>query len=214
MFTGIVEQTGRVERWSSGTGGTRSLWIRGGGLLDASALGDSIAVNGCCLTLADREPGCGRFDLLAETLSRTNLGNLPEGGVVNLERAMTASSRFGGHFVQGHIDCTAPVRVFEPHGSDWRLEIGIPPGTAQYLVEKGSVAVDGISLTVAAVEEAFFTLWIIPHTRQVTHLDGLQTGALVNLEFDMLAKHLERMLHRMLPPGLLAQRPDLLQPAE
>jgi riboflavin synthase len=206
MFTGIVEQTGRVERWTSGEEGGRSLWVRGGGIFDSSALGDSIAVNGCCLTLADREPGCGRFDLLSETLARTNLGQLQEGDAVNLERAMTASSRFGGHFVQGHIDCTAPVLAFEPHGADWRLEIGIPPGTAQYLVEKGSVALDGISLTVAAVGETSFTLWIIPHTRQVTHLGGVRSGARVNVEFDMLAKHVERMLRTMLPAGLLTAR--------
>jgi riboflavin synthase len=180
-----------------------SLWIHAGPLIDASSLGDSIAVNGCCLTLAGRAPGSGRFDLLAETLSRTNLGGLREGDVVNVERAMTAAGRFSGHFVQGHIDCTSEVRVFEPQGADWKLEVSLPPGTAQYLVEKGSIAVDGISLTVAAVGAESFTMWIIPHTREVTHLGSVRAGARVNLEFDMLAKHMERMLERMLPPGLL-----------
>jgi riboflavin synthase len=206
MFTGIVEQTGCVERWTHSPEGMRSLWIRAGEMLDSSALGDSIAVNGCCLTLAARLPGCGRFDLLSETLSRTNLGELRDGNPVNLERAMTASGRFSGHFVQGHIDCTAPVLAFEPAGADWKLEVAIPPGTAQLLVEKGSIAVDGISLTVAAVGEDSFTLWIIPHTRQVTHLGGLRAGAFVNLEFDMMAKHVERMLRHMLRPEWLRSR--------
>ncbi len=206
MFTGIVEHTGRVERWTQNAEGMRSLWIHAGELLDSSALGDSIAVNGCCLTLAAQMPGCGRFDLLSETLSRTNLGDLLEGSTVNLERAMTASGRFSGHFVQGHIDCTASVLAFEPSGADWKLEVAIPPGSAQLLVEKGSIAVDGISLTVAAVGVDSFTLWIIPHTRQVTHLGGLHAGARVNLEFDMMAKHVERMLRHMLRPELLANQ--------
>lgn len=203
MFTGIVEQTGRVDRWAEGPNGIRSLWIRGGALMDSSALGDSIAVNGCCLTLADRSPGCGRFDLLSETLSRTNLGSHKEGDLVNLERAMTAAGRFSGHFVQGHIDCTVPVRVFEPVGADWKLEIAVPTGSAQYLVEKGSVAVDGVSLTVAALCESSFIAWIIPHTREVTHFKEMRPGSLVNLEFDMLAKHIERMITRMIRPDVL-----------
>jgi riboflavin synthase len=203
MFTGIVERTGRVERWENASDGSRKLWVRGGDLMDGSAIGDSIAVNGCCLTLADRTPGCGRFDLLGETLARTNLGALDAGAEVNLERALAAAGRFSGHFVQGHIDCTSAVLAFEPSGPDWKLEISIPRGTAHYLVEKGSIAVDGVSLTVAAVGEESFTAWIIPHTREVTRFKGTGAGERVNLEFDMLAKHLERMLRRMVRPEWL-----------
>ena len=134
------------------------------------------------------------FDLLAETLARTNLGDLHPGAPVNLERALAADGRLGGHFVQGHIDCASKVRRFEPAGADHRLEIALPREFARLVAFKGSIAVDGISLTVAEVAEESLTLWIIPHTIAVTNLRGRKAGDRVNLEFDLLAKYLDRML--------------------
>jgi riboflavin synthase len=162
-------------------------------------LGDSVAVNGCCLTVAAKPNEMLRFDLLQETLARTSLGGVQTGGGVNLERALKAGGRLGGHFVQGHVDCTARIVAMEPKGADVRLEVSLPEGGAPYLVEKGSVAVDGISLTVAAVGTESFVLWIIPHTLERTNLGQLRVGDPVNLEYDMLAKYVERMLaHRQL----------------
>jgi riboflavin synthase len=158
------------------------------------AIGESIAVNGCCLTVA-AAPADGRleFDILEETLRRTNLGHIQEGGRVNLERALLANGRLGGHFVQGHVDCVATVRAWEGVGLDYRLEIGLPAEYARYVIEKGSIAVDGISLTVAALGQETFTVWVIPHTRERTNLAETAPGRLVNLEFDMLAKYVERI---------------------
>jgi riboflavin synthase len=134
------------------------------------------------------------FDLLDETLIRTNLGILPGGATVNLERALPANGRLGGHFVQGHIDGVAEILSFEPVGADRRLEIALPPAFAQYIIFKGSVAVDGISLTVAEVHADRFVLWIIPHTLAATNLHERSAGDQVNLEFDLLAKYLERLV--------------------
>jgi riboflavin synthase len=194
MFTGLVEETGVVEAFHHRHGASR-LVLKAGPLTGDATLGESIAVNGCCLTLA-AEPADGRleFDLLEETLRRTNLGALAPGAPVNLERALPANGRLGGHFVQGHVDCVAPVLAWEPVGDDYRLEIGLPGEFAKYVVEKGSIAVDGISLTVAELKEKSFTIWIIPHTRAATNLRAAGAGGFVNLEFDMLAKYVERIL--------------------
>jgi riboflavin synthase len=194
MFTGLVEETGVVEAFHRRQGASR-LVLKAGPLTEEAAPGESIAVNGCCLTLA-AEPAAGRleFDLLEETLRRTNLGQLQPGAPVNLERALPANGRLGGHFVQGHVDCVAPVLAWAPVGEDYRLEIGLPEPFARYVVEKGSIAVDGISLTVAELKEESFTIWIIPHTRAATNLSATGAGAQVNLEFDMLAKYVERIL--------------------
>ncbi len=192
MFTGLVEETApllALER--TATGGR--LRLEAPGIAPGTQVGDSVAVNGCCLTVTQIEGARLAFDLLGETLSRTNLGELEPGALVNLERALPANGRLGGHFVQGHIDCTSPVLAFEPHGEDRRLEIALPEAYARYVVEKGSLAVDGVSLTVAEVGEASIVLWIIPHTLAATRLGALQVGALVNLEFDLLAKYLERL---------------------
>jgi riboflavin synthase len=196
MFTGLVEETGVVEAFDRRQGASRLL-VKAGTLAREVAPGESIAVNGCCLTLA-AEPveGMLAFDLLEETLRRTNLGKLEPGTPVNLERALLANGRLGGHFVQGHVDSIAPVLAWEPVGDDYRLEIGLPDMFAHYVVEKGSIAVDGISLTVAELKEASFTVWIIPHTRAVTNLRAARSGASVNLEFDMLAKYVERILKK------------------
>lgn len=194
MFTGLVQAIGAVEEITPLETGAR-FTVRAPGLPE-TALGDSVAVNGCCLTVVERTGDFLRFDLLAETLRRTNLGGLAPGARVNLELALRAGDRLGGHFVQGHVDCVAEVTALEQVGEDHRLEIALPPGYAKYLVEKGSIAVDGISLTVASVSETRFTLWIIPHTWTHTALGDRPCGAQINLEFDMLAKYVERLLQR------------------
>jgi riboflavin synthase len=144
--------------------------------------------------VTDRNDGEVAFDLLGETLARTNLGSLMPSTRVNLERALRADGRFGGHFVQGHVDTTAEVIQVDAKGEDLNLVIRIPSGGARYFIEKGSVAVNGVSLTVASLEEDRFGLWIIPHTRRETNLGDLKCGAPVNLEYDMLAKYAARQL--------------------
>jgi riboflavin synthase len=199
MFTGLVETIGSVEALQR-SGGASRLILRAPGIASGCREGESIAVNGCCLTVAV-PPDAGRleFDLLEETLRRTNLGGLDAGSPVNLERALPANGRLGGHFVQGHVDCVAAVRAWEPVGLDYRLEIELPSRFARYVVEKGSIAIDGISLTVAALAEESFTVWIIPHTRGLTNLSAAKAGALVNLEFDLLAKYVERICASRVP---------------
>ncbi len=198
MFTGLVESTASVI--TPATPGQDSRLIIGAGPTIAGELqaGDSIAVNGCCLTATDIDPGAGSvaFDLLAQTLRVTNLGELKAGSLVNLERALRADQRLGGHFVQGHVDATATVDDFSPCGDDYLLRVNIPEGSDQYLIAKGSIAIDGISLTVAELDDQSrtFTCYIIPHTIQVTHLKTMSAGQKVNLEFDVLAKYVERML--------------------
>ena len=193
MFTGLVEETGTAVALHRRQGASR-LILRAGRLAAECREGESIAVNGCCLTVATPPADCRlEFDLLEETFRRTNLGRLQPGSPVNLERALAANARLGGHFVQGHIDCVATVRAWEPVGLDYRWEIELPRQFARYVVEKGSIAVDGISLTVAALSDDTFTIWIIPHTREVTNLSAASPGAQVNLEFDILAKYVERI---------------------
>ena len=194
MFTGLVEETGAAMTLHRRKGASR-LILRADRLAAECREGESIAVNGCCLTVAGA-PADGRleFDLLEETLRRTNLGRLEPGSPVNLERALPADGRLGGHFVQGHVDCMAVVRAWEPVGLDYRLEIELPREFARYVVEKGSIAVDGISLTVAELKEETFAAWIIPTARERTNLSGASAGALVNLEFDLLAKYVESVI--------------------
>lgn len=192
MFTGLVESIGSV----------RSLDRRGDAarltletpLAAGLSLGESLAVNGCCLTVTSTDGDSASFDLLGETLARTNLGGLAPGARVNLERALRADGRFGGHFVQGHIDTTTEVLSAETKGADLNLIIALPEAGARYLIEKGSIAVNGVSLTVASLGEDRFGLWIIPHTLQETNLGDLRAGSPVNLEYDMLAKYAERQL--------------------
>jgi riboflavin synthase len=159
-------------------------------------IGVSVAVNGCCLTVASRQANGLAFDLLQETLERTNLKALALGSLVNLEQALRVEGRVGGHFVQGHIDCAVPILALEERGADLRMELALPGEFAQYVVEKGSIAIDGISLTVAKVGQNSFEVWIIPHTRSQTNLAAARKGHLVNLEFDLLAKYVERMVVR------------------
>ncbi|HEX8310969.1 MAG TPA: riboflavin synthase [Chthoniobacteraceae bacterium] len=193
MFTGLVEETGEVQALNRNEAGAQ-LHILAPSVGADAQIGDSIAINGCCLTVTARSAGALRFDLLAETLARTNLGSLSAGAPVNLERALAAHARLGGHFVQGHIDGTAEVLAFDEVGADRRLEIALPPESARYVAFKGSIAIDGISLTVAEVHEASFVVWIIPHTAAVTNLRTRRAGERVNLEFDLLAKYVERIL--------------------
>jgi riboflavin synthase len=194
MFTGLVEATAHVLSVEPTPEGGCRLHLRSPEIAPHLHLGDSLAVNGCCLTVTQIQDAHLRFDLLGETLARTNLGSLQAGHLVNLERSLRADSRMGGHFVQGHIDCTAPILQLEPQGADLRLQVALPPGTDRYLIEKGSIAIDGISLTVAEVLPTHFTVWIIPHTRQVTNLAHRKVGDRVNLEFDLLAKYIEKMI--------------------
>ena len=192
MFTGLVEAIGSV----------RSLEKRGDAarltletpLAARLQLGESLAVNGCCLTVASTTHETASFDLLGETLARTNLGTLASGARVNLERALRADGRFGGHFVQGHIDTTAEVISAETKGADMNLVVSLPPSGSRYLIGKGSIAVNGVSLTVASLGEDRFGLWISPHTLQETNLGDLRAGSPVNLEYDMLAKYAERQI--------------------
>jgi riboflavin synthase len=198
MFTGLVEELGEVVSLEQAASGGVRLTLRAPTIALDVQLGDSVAVNGCCLTVADRQEGLLHFDLLQETLARTSLGGVQAGGCVNLERALAAGGRLGGHFVQGHVDCTAEILALEQRGADVRFEVALPVAGGRYLVEKGSIAVDGISLTVAELGRESFVLWIIPHTLQRTNLGGRLAGQRVNLEYDLLAKYVERMLaHRL-----------------
>jgi riboflavin synthase len=197
MFTGLVEGTGRLgslKAAGAAADGVTRLMIDAGALAEGARIGDSVAVNGCCLTVTALEGVQLGFDLLAETLARTNLGDVKPGEVVNLERAMAANGRYGGHFVTGHIDATGEIRVWEQRGSDFELRIEIEAAQGIYLVPKGCIAVDGISLTVADVGADEFSVWIIPHTRAVTALNERKVGDRVNLEFDLLAKYTEKIL--------------------
>ena len=193
MFTGLVEETGALLALARTAAGAR-LTLRAPFVAADARLGDSIAVNGCCLTVTARDADVLAFDLLVETLDRTNLGALAPGAPVNLERALAAHARLGGHFVQGHIDTTARVLSFAKVNADYRLEIELPSAFAGYVAFKGSIAIDGISLTVAEVGAASFTVWIIPHTLALTNLRAKHAGDFVNLECDLLAKYVERLL--------------------
>jgi riboflavin synthase len=198
MFTGIIEKVGSVTSLETTDRGAR-LELSADRLWKEIQIGDSVAVNGCCLTTTENRDGNLTFDLLQETLDRTNLGALHPGARVNLERALHAQGRLGGHFVQGHIDCTARVLSFEKPGADYRLEIELPESFAHYAAPKGSISLNGVSLTIAELLPASLVVWIIPLTRRQTNLDNLQAGDILNVEFDILAKYVERMLPRMSP---------------
>jgi riboflavin synthase len=196
MFTGLIEEVGKVVVVRASESGT-VLQIAAPAIAKKSRSGDSIAVNGCCVTLTSRRGNRLIFDLLQETTARTNLKKLQPNDPVNLERALPAGGRLGGHFVQGHIDCVSRIVAFEKEGPDFRLKVEFPDGFAQYIARKGSIALNGISLTVAEVLQKSFTVWIIPYTKRHTNLDRAEAGDLVNVEFDILAKYVERVLGRM-----------------
>jgi riboflavin synthase len=191
MFTGIVEETGEVVALA-GKGAAWRLRVRARKIVKGLRLGDSVAVNGCCLTVAAKTRGVLGFDLLEETLRRTDLGALRAGSRVNLERSMKAGGRFGGHFVSGHIDCAGVVKVFERRGRNFYLRVGFPKKFGGLVVEKGSIAIGGVSLTVAEAGRTTLAAWLIPHTLAVTNFGELKAGSRVNMEFDLLAKYAER----------------------
>jgi riboflavin synthase len=196
MFTGIVEELGRVialERKPTGA----LLVVACSKILEDAALGSSIAVNGACLTATGLAADRFSADLAPETLQRTNLGDLEPGAPVNLERPLRANARLNGHFVLGHVDGTALVVSLDNLGDgNWWLRLRLPRELVNYVVEKGSLAVDGISLTVAGLEEDIASFTIIPHTFAHTNLHACRPGARVNIEVDILAKHLEKLLRR------------------
>jgi riboflavin synthase len=191
VFTGIVRELGAVEGIQESATGVRLL-VRAPETAAAAAVGDSVAVNGVCLTAVAADDGVLAFDAVPETLRRSSLGRLSAGARVNVEPALRAGEPLGGHFVQGHVDGVGRVRRADPEG----LEIEAGGEILRYCVEKGSIAVEGVSLTIASLGEDSFTVALVPHTREVTTLGALAEGDDVNLEVDVLAKHVERLLER------------------
>ena len=197
MFTGLVEAVGTVISLEArGEQARLTLEIP---FATELGLGDSIAINGCCLTAADLTENGASFDLLAQTLRVTSLGQLTTGSRVNLERAMRLGDRFGGHFVQGHVDATGAITRLESSGQDHILGVSLPSEIQRLCVDKGSLSVDGISLTIAELRETEAVFWITPHTWEHTHLHAARIGQTMNMEADMLAKHVEKLLASRLP---------------
>jgi len=192
MFTGLVEETGRVV--SLEPGGMARLAVAAGWAGEDARAGDSVSVNGACLTVNETDEGTLVFYAMPETLRRTALGDLSEGSLVNLERAMSAGGRFGGHIVQGHVDGVGEVLGIRPEGDAEIWTFTAPVEVLRYTVEKGSVCVDGISLTVASLNEGSFAVSILPQTREKTNLRELKVGDRVNLEADVIGKYVERLL--------------------
>jgi riboflavin synthase len=193
VFTGIIEELGVVEGLED-QGDAVRLTVRGAHVTVDARLGDSIAVNGCCLTVAERDGETFTADVMRETLDKTSLGALAPGSRVNLERAVTPTTRLGGHIVQGHVDGTGSV-VRRAPSEHWEVvEISLPAELSRYLVAKGSISVDGISLTVVDVHEDSFTVSLIPETLSRTTLGAKEPGEPVNLEVDVVAKYVERLL--------------------
>lgn len=193
MFTGLIEETGSVVDFVD-HGSSWRFRIGAQLILSSLAVGDSVAVNGCCLTVVSVEHGVISFDVLAETRRLTNFAALKVGDRVNLERSLVFGGKLGGHFVTGHVDGTGTIRVFERRGADTYLSVSVPRGMGRYVIHKGSIAIDGISLTVAEVGVDTVAVWLIPHTLAVTNLGGRSVGQEVNLEFDLLGKYVEKLL--------------------
>lgn len=203
MFTGLVEERGEIARLEQRGPGVR-LFVHARVVSEDAQLGDSIAVNGCCLTVVERQGEVLAFDAGTETLSRTNLGRLREHAFVNLERSLRAGDRLGGHYVTGHIDATGALdqRVNE---GDWsKFWFRVPRALTRQMVSKGSIAVDGVSLTLVDVEQERFSIALIPHTLEVTTLGALSQGDVVNLETDLLAKYVEKQLQGRFSSGDIA----------
>jgi riboflavin synthase len=207
MFTGIIEELGTVEALDPRPAGAR-LRIACRTVTEDMRTGSSVSVNGVCLTALDPRPDGFSADLAPETLKRSNLGALRAGSRVNLERPLSPSSRFDGHIVQGHVDGTGEYLSLDSLGGDnWWLRVRIPADLDRYLVSKGSIAIDGISLTIAELEADTLSVTIIPHTFRNTTLGGYRPGARVNLECDVLAKHVEKLLRKMAPrEGLTVEK--------
>ncbi len=193
MFTGLVREVGRVASLSDGSDGTARLRIES---QLAAAIGDSVSINGCCLTVVDGDRSTLAFDAVPETLARTTLRRLEPGTNVNVEPALRAGEALGGHYVQGHVDGVGAVRSVETEGDGRRIWFDAPPEVTRYIVEKGSVTIEGVSLTVAALDDEGFAVALIPHTLAATTLGAIEPGAAVNLEADVLAKYVERLVAR------------------
>ena len=193
MFTGLVEETGEVLSFHTQPESWR-LKLRGKLVSEDVQIGDSIAVNGCCLSVTETSKHTLVFDVLEETRLVTNLKDVDLGSKVNLERSLRHDGRMGGHFVTGHVDCIGKIKEIRHKGRDVLLRIEAPKPFRKYLVYKGCIAVDGISLTIAEVSEQTISIWLIPHTLEMTNLGGREKGEAVNLEFDLLAKYAEKIL--------------------
>jgi len=193
MFTGLVREVGRVVFVAGGEAGIR-LEVEAPATAASARVGDSVAVGGVCLTVVAVDGGRLAFDAVPETLSRTSLGHLEAGGAVNLEPALRVGDALGGHFVQGHVDGVGTVRSVVVEGSGRRVWVDAPAALLRYVVEKGSITVEGASLTVAGIDEHGFAVALIPHTLEVTTFGSLAPGDPVNLEVDVLAKYVERLL--------------------
>ena len=192
MFTGLIESTGRtISLESRGEQARLTLEVP---FSSETCLGDSVAVNGCCLTVVEQSENTLAFDILTQTLDVTSLGSLKPGALVNLERALRANDRLGGHFVQGHVDATGVIRDLSSKGQDHRYEVQLPPEVYRYCISRGSLAVDGISLTIAELLPDSALFWITPHTFKATNLQSCQNGQKVNLEADLLAKYVEGLV--------------------
>jgi len=198
MFTGIVEHVGKVESLQTSAQGSR-LYVHAGPLAASLAISGSIAVNGCCLTIVEIHGETFAADLSSETLRRTAFGELKGGARVNLERPLTAGKEFGGHFMQGHVDGIGRVARVDPDGANWWLGVRLPSELLRYVAMKGSIAIDGISLTVANLATDVVEAAIIPFTYANTSLQALRPGDAVNIEADILAKYLERLLETRRP---------------
>ena len=196
MFTGLVETTGRVTTLEPR--GEQAHLVIEAPFAGELTIGESVAVNGCCLTVTAQDAKCMSFDVLTQTLAVTSLDGLGPGSLVNLERSLPANGRLGGHFVQGHVDDTGRIMDLSSRGQDHRLEIALPPGVARYCIPRGSLSVDGISLTIAELGKLAAVFWITPHTFEATNLQEAIGGQRVNLEADLLAKYVESLSR---PPG-------------
>lgn len=194
MFTGLVEEVGTVRARAGGTDGIR-LEVGAAYVLEGLTLGDSVAVDGACLTVVHIDPQSFAVDVVAETMRRTAIGSRAVGDRINLERAVRVGDRLGGHLVQGHVDGVASVEAVAPEGEGTRVRIALPRDLARYVVEKGSITVDGVSLTVAARLDEAFEIALIPHTLDHTTLGDLAVGHRVNLEVDLVAKYVEALVH-------------------
>ena len=195
MFTGIVREQGRIASLDGGAGGVRVV-VEAPATAPGVGLGDSVAINGCCLTAVEIGATTIAFDAVPETLSRTSLARLAPGSRVNLEPALRAGDPMGGHVVQGHVDAVGRVRSVVPEGEGKRIWFDVPDAVLRYCVEKGSIAIEGVSLTIAALDEAGVAVAFIPHTLAATTIGALAPGDEVNLEADVLAKYVERLVNR------------------
>jgi riboflavin synthase len=200
MFTGIVEHVGKIESLERSQEGAR-LKVRAPGIVAALPIGASIAVNGCCLTVVELGDGSFAADLSGETLRRTSFSEMKPGRAVNLELPLKAGAPLGGHFVQGHVDSVGHVARFVPEGNNWWLSVRVPEELSRYVAMKGSIAIDGISLTVAAWNDGIADCAIVPFTYSQTNLHELTVGDAVNIECDILAKYVERLLEAQREPA-------------